>query len=90
MVDRVVSYKNIKHIQFVPTLYWWDKGPAKPYPEGFDPSCAGADLSTYYSYSRFNATEVYHWCFVRENGACPEVSTTELEIFKENVGKCIK
>jgi hypothetical protein len=90
MVDRVLTYKNIKFIQFIPTLYWWDIGPFKPYPEGFDPSCTNANLSSYYCYSRFNATEVDHWCFVRKDGACPEISDSELSTFTQNIGECMQ
>lgn len=90
MVDRVVSYENILYVQFIPTLYWVDTGPLQPYPEGFDPSCRGADLSTYYCYSRFNATEVDHWCFVREDGSCAEISESQLKSFIDNVGSCMK
>ena len=91
MVDRVVQYKNINYVQFVPTLYWYDTGPNKPYPTpDFDPSCKGADLSTYYCFSRFNVTEVDHWCMGRSEGTCPEITDSQLENFKTGVGSCMK
>ena len=91
MVDRLAEYPNIRLVQFVPTFYWWDNGPAQPLPPNFDASCRNSTLSSYYCYSRFNATTMGHWCYTRTgDGACDEVTQQEIESFKQNVGACMK
>jgi len=88
-VDNAVK-QGINYIQFVPTFYWWDDGPRQPWPAGFDPSCKDSNLTTYYCYSRFNSTTVDHWCYTRQDGNCPEVSSQEIESLKTNLGNCMK
>jgi len=81
---------NITKVQFVPTFYWLDKGPKEPFPDGFDPSCQNADLSSYYCYSRFNSTEIQHWCYLKQQGNCEEVSDAEIQEFQTNFYECLK
>ena len=91
MVERVLKYPYIKNIQFVPTFFWYDKGPLDP-PEDFDPSCdpSKIDLGSYYCYNRFNATEVEYWCYQRsEDGVCPEVTQEEMDQFSSRLGSCM-
>ena len=49
-MHRAAQY-GARQVQFTPTFYWWDTGPADPPPD-FDPSCKGSDLGSYYCYDR--------------------------------------
>ena len=86
---EILQREGIKHVQFVPTFYWMDSGPKNP-PPNFDYSCQNANLSTYYCYSRFNATTVTHWCYLRDNGACHEVTPSEMQQFKDSFSQCVQ
>lgn len=90
MVDNANQRGSIRFVEFVPTFYWWDDGPKQPWPSGFDPSCKNSNLSSYYCYSRFNATTVNHWCYTRQDGNCPEVTPSEIDAFKSSIGPCMK
>lgn len=67
----------------------WDTGPRAP-PPGFDPTCKGSDLSTYYCFGRFNSTTVAHWCYDRRDGACPEVTAADIRRFADDMGACMR
>ena len=89
MVDRVAAQGIATEIQLQPTFYWVDAGPRAP-PLGFDPSCAGAGLSDYYCYSRYNSTTVAHWCASRrDDGSCPEITPAEIAEFQTRIGACM-
>lgn len=89
MVDTVNQY-SVNYVQFVPTFYWVDTGPAKPWPPGFDPSCANSNLTSYYCYDRFNATTVEYWCYNRNGNSCPEVSQSDMSKFQNDFTTCLK
>jgi hypothetical protein len=82
---------GVQRLQFSPTFFWQDTGPIDP-PEGFDPLCRGSDLSSYYCYNRFNATNVEHFCYHRipEDHACDEVDETEIRVFQLLFGQCLQ
>lgn len=89
MVDTAAaSNAEIARVQFIPTLYWWDTGPAEA--GRVDASCSGTGLSDYYCYNRFNATTVAHWCAVRADGDCPEISAAQAASLRANVEECMR
>ena len=90
-LEHLYELGGINKVQFTPTFFWDDVGPLNA-PRGFDPSCQGSDLSTYYCYNRFNATEVNHFCYFRDFGAgyCDQVTPEEIERFQEDFGACLK
>lgn len=90
-LENIEEIGGIRKVQFTPTFFWDDVGPLDP-PMGFDSSCSGADLNTYYCYNRFAATKVKHFCYQRDPNAksCEEVTEEEMERFSTLFGRCVQ
>jgi hypothetical protein len=63
LVERAAAYGAFRRAQFLVSQLWWDSGPRNP-PPGWT-GCDNYTLSTYYCFGRFNATELEHWSYHR-------------------------
>ncbi|KAL4423381.1 hypothetical protein ABPG77_004312 [Micractinium sp. CCAP 211/92] len=92
LVDAAATYgaSTFKRAQFLVSVLWWDSGPRDP-PAGYN-GCQNYTLSTYYCFSRFNATSLLWWSYHRDpaTGTAAPVAQADIDEFRGLLTACLQ